>query len=145
VKRGDCLPEGTRSVKPRGVILSEYNKLLEEIDASALMQEELRKTDPNLASASSFLSVVTGAAKRKRGVKEAEDEPIADVGAKVAPTGTAALPPPSVKYLEKQRKTRMVAAKSLLRDELKKTNPSLVSIAAFRKAAYGEESRGAIE
>jgi len=145
VERGERLPKGTRNVTPRSVILAEYNKLLEEIDASALVQEELRKTDPNLASVSSFLSVVTGAAKRKGGVKEAEDEPIAEAGAKVASTGIVALLTPSAKYLEQQPKTRIVAAKSLLGDELKKTNPSMVSIAAFRKDAHGEESRGAIK
>jgi len=58
-----------KKATPRSVILSEYNKLIEEIDASALMQEELRRTEPNLASASSFLNIVCGGTKRKRGVK----------------------------------------------------------------------------
>jgi len=53
-------------VTPRSVVLSEFNRMMEEIDASALMQVELRKIDPTLASASSFLSVVTGGAGRKK-------------------------------------------------------------------------------
>jgi len=55
----------------RSVVLAEYNRMIDEIDASALVQEELRRTDPNLASVSSFLSVVSGGIKRKRSVKEA--------------------------------------------------------------------------
>jgi len=43
------------------------------------------------------------------------------------------------------RVTRITAAKSLLRDELKKVHPSNTSIAAFRKAAYGDESGGEVE
>jgi len=37
--------------------------------------------------------------------------------------------------------TRITAAKSLLKEELRKTNPSSASVAAFRKAAYGDESQ----
>jgi len=36
---------------------------------------------------------------------------------------------------------RITAAKSLLQDELKKTNTSSTSIAAFREAAYGDENQ----
>jgi len=45
-------------------------------------------------------------------------------------------------YFEQQRAMRITAAESLLRDELKKPNPSPVSLAAFRQAAYGDESVG---
>jgi len=40
--------------------------------------------------------------------------------------------------LEIQRATRITAAESLLRDELRKPNPSQVSLAAFRQVAYGD-------
>jgi len=53
------------------------------------------------------------------------------------PTGR---PQPSARYIEKQRVIRITAAESLLKEELAKNNPSLTSIAAFRKAAYGDES-----
>jgi len=56
----------------RSVVLSEFNKMMDEIDASALFQEELRETDPTLASASSFLSVVTGGAGRKKNAQTAK-------------------------------------------------------------------------
>jgi len=125
----------------RSVVLAEYNRMIDEIDASVLVQGELRKTDPTLASASSFLDVVTGGGtKRKRSVKEAEDVPATEGGdVPVATKVVDVLPPPSAKYLEKQRTTRILAAESLIRDELRKANPSETSIAAFRKAAYGDE------
>jgi len=40
---------------PRSVVLSDFNKMMNEIEISALLQEELRKTDPTLASVSSFV------------------------------------------------------------------------------------------
>jgi len=46
------------------------------------------------------------------------------------------------RYEERMRVTRITAAKSLLRDELKKVHPSNAAIAAFRTAAYGDESWG---
>jgi len=52
---------------------------------------------------------------------------------------------PTARYLEKQRTTRIIAAEPLLRDELKKVNPSLASGTAFRKAAYGNETMGETE
>jgi len=129
-----------KNVTPGSVVFAENNKMIEEIDASALMQDELRRTDPNLASASSFLSVLTGGTKRKRSVKESENVTVTETETKVVSTKLAVVQPPSVRYLEKQRTTRIVAAESLLRDELKKINPSMTSVAAFRKAAYGDES-----
>jgi len=54
-------------VTPRSVVLSDFNKMLDEIEVSEMLQEELRKTDPTLASASSFLNVVTKGAGRKKG------------------------------------------------------------------------------
>jgi len=124
----------------RSVVLAEYNRRIDEIDASALMQVQLRKRDPTLASASSFLDVVTGGGtKRKRSVKEAGNVPATEGGdVPVATKVVDVLPPPSAKYLEKQRTTCILAAESLIRDELRKVNPSETSIAAFRKAAYGD-------
>jgi len=69
------LAEIRNSVTPGGVVLSEFKRMMKEIDASELMQEELRKIDPTLASASFFLSVVTGGAGRKKISKKAEDAP----------------------------------------------------------------------
>jgi len=47
---------------PRNVILAEFNRMMEEIDVSTLAQKELIRTEPHLASAASFLSVVSGGA-----------------------------------------------------------------------------------
>jgi len=46
--------------------------MIKEIEVSEMLQEELRKTDPTLASASSFLNVVTGGAGRKKGARSGE-------------------------------------------------------------------------
>jgi len=136
--------------------------MIEEIDVSTLVRNELMRTEPHLASAASFLSVVSGGASRNKLEQKTEamverssdvayagsvdvaadaavmtTETIADVGAAV-PSGPS---PWEIKYAERRRVTRITAAKSLLKDELKKRNPSSVSIAAFRKAAYGDESK----
>jgi len=83
----------------RSVVLAEYNRMIDEIDASALMQEELRRTDPTLASVSSFLSVVAGGIKRKRSVKEAGDVPATGVEDKTTSKKIVEMPPLSAKYL----------------------------------------------
>jgi len=132
---------------------------------STLVRNELIKTEPHLASAASFLSVVSGGTLHNKGERKTDatverpsgvayvgstdvaasvgamtTEIIADVGAAV-PSGPS---PWEIKYAERQPVTRITASKSLLKDELKKKNPSSFSIAAFRKAAYGDESKAEI-
>jgi len=51
---------------PRKVILADFNRLMSEIEVSNLLQEELIRTEPQLASAASFLNIVTGGAASKR-------------------------------------------------------------------------------
>jgi len=51
---------------PRNVILAEFNRKMEEIDVSTLVQKELIRTEPHLASAASFLSVVSGRASNSK-------------------------------------------------------------------------------
>jgi len=176
---------GPESVKsPRNVILDDFNRLLAEIEVSSLVQEELIRTEPQLASATTFLEIVTSGAPNKLRTGANPDEttgittdaiPIKetfdDVGDETAITGVAVVEDVAVvtvrtdvasvmsaaniaagvtrglslkeaKYEERMRVTRITAAKSLLKDELKKAYPSSVSIAAFRKAAYGDESCG---
>jgi len=122
----------------------------------------LIRTEPHLASAASFLNVVSGGtsiSKTKRKAEATFDRPSGadgDVGADVATDAAvttteivadvvAAVPSgPSqreIKHAERQRVTRITAAKSLVKDELRKTNPSSASIAAFHKATYGDESQ----
>jgi len=113
--------------------------MIDEIDSSALVQEELRNKDPTLASASSYLSVVTGGGggKRKRDVKDAGDVPATGMGDKSSlKEAVGVIPLQSAKFMERQRITRITAAESLISDELKKANLSEASLAAFRKAAY---------
>jgi len=129
---------------------------------STLVRKELIKTEPHLASAASFLSVVSGVLSFSNVERKTEatfERPSdvvyagsADVAADAAVATSeiivdvrAAVPsgpsPWEIKYAERQPVTRITAAKSLLNDELKKMNPSSKSIAAFRKAAYGDESK----
>jgi len=183
-------------VTPRSVVLADFNKMLKEIEISEMLQQEQRKTDPNLASASSFLNVVTGGRGRKKEAKPVEvaieaAESIrrnAEMSEVVRPNAEAAesvrrdVEQPGIETvivgdpegvseevlstggmattavrigvnttaqrqlpdtsLEQQRATRITAAKSLLRDELRKPNPSPVSLAAFRQAAYGDGGIG---
>jgi len=71
VESGLCEPDKTETsvnqdtgVKnlrsPRNVILEDVNRMMEEIDVATLVQKELIRTEPYLASAASFLSVVSG-------------------------------------------------------------------------------------
>jgi len=55
-------------------------------------------------------------------------------GAETASTTLSGQQQPTARYIEKQRTTRIVTAEFLLREELKKANPSLASVTAFRKA-----------
>jgi len=52
---------GSESITtPRKVILADFNRLMAEIEASSLVQEELIRTEPQLASTASFLSILSG-------------------------------------------------------------------------------------
>jgi len=138
-------------VTPRSVILADFNLMMGEIDAANLLQEELIRTEPQLASAYSFMNIVSGGKPTniRRSALAAERSPhtaIEDAGAVVgvnaAANVTTEMPSgPSlrdVKFAERQRLTRITAAKSLLEEELRKKNPSIVSVATFHREAYGE-------
>jgi len=138
---------------PRNVILAEFNRMMEEIDVSTLVRNELIRTEPHPASAAFFLSVVSGGASPNKIERKSEvmiertpdvayarsadvaadaaammTEIIADVGVAV-PSGPF---PWEIRYAERQQVTRITASKSLLNEELKKKNPSSFAIAAFR-------------
>jgi len=125
----------TEKVKPM-----EAQQILKEIDATVLLQQELMRSDPLLASASSFLSVVCGGER-----KSTDDKNISEANVKMARPAkrvppTIDRPPMSARCVEKQRVIRITVSESLLKEELAKDNLSLASIAAFRKAAYGDEN-----
>jgi len=133
----------------RSVILADFSRLISEIDASTRLQEELIRTEPHLAFASSFLNVVSGRKPMNSTRKEAkilfERSSCADVAAIGVSVGVLAEMPSGLasreeKYAERMRVTRITAVKSLLKEELKKKNPFSASIAIFRKKLYGEES-----
>jgi len=122
-----------------------------EIDAANLLQEEIIRTEPQLASANSFMNIVSGGKPTnvKGSVVIAERSPHtaiesagAVVGVDAAAKATTEKPSETslrnAKFAERQRLTRITAAKSLLKEELRKKNPSIASIATFRRQAYGE-------
>jgi len=107
--------------------------MMREIDAANLLQEELIRIEPQLASAYFFMNIVSGGKPTnttKKGSYVASERPpcaavedagvVADFGA--AANVTTEMPSgPSlrdVKYAERQRVTRITAAKSLLKEEL---------------------------
>jgi len=57
-------------VEPSNKIIAESQRILQEIDGSKLLQEELIRRDPSLASVSSFLSTVCGAVSKDKNVKK---------------------------------------------------------------------------
>jgi len=138
--------EETPKDTPTGVMENERSveerRMIKEIDASVLLQQKMMRNDPLLSSASSFLSVVcggegrnsTGKDKAGKSVKATETVP------RILPIVEAVQP--SLRVVEKQRAIRIIAAESLLREELAKIKPVLASVAAFRKAAYGKKCLG---
>jgi len=150
---------------PRNVILAEFNRMMDEIDVSTLVQKKLISTEPHLASAASFLNVASGGTfmgKPKPGAEletmvirppviECAADATATTIAEIATAGSVAEvtvvagcgpTKGEIKSAERQRLIRITASKSLLKDELKKPNPSSASIVSFCKAAYGEDSKG---
>jgi len=125
-------------------VTTESQRILKEIDGSELLQDELMRRDPSLASVSSFLSTVCeGGSRDKNMKKKNEAKNKADIV-----TGTIPLSIQTrsdARYIEKQRTTRIIAVKSLLEEELAKSRPSLASIATFRAAAYGDDRSGKAE
>jgi len=129
-----------RIPSPRSVVLAKYNQILKEIEASTLAQEELQRSEPDLASAASFREVVMRGMEEGKKLKKHGDglgQPIALGTTKVVVGDVSRA---EAKYNARQQAIRVTAAKSLLKEELAKANPSLASVSAFPKAAYGDES-----
>jgi len=121
------------STTPRKTILADFNRLIAEVDASELVQKELRRTEPQLASASSFLNIVSGGTskdKNKLLTDEALDRPAyvpTDVSSVVDASRAAdvALEGQSQresKYAERMRVTRITAA-VLFKRQLEENKP----------------------
>jgi len=140
-----------KPVTPRSVVLADFNLMMEEINVASLLREELIWTEPQLASAYSFMNIVSGGdpTNARRPFVATERFPhtaIGDVGVAVGVDAAAnvmtEMPSgPSlrdVRIAGRQRLTRITAAKSLLKEELRKKNPSVTSIAIFRREVYGE-------
>jgi len=120
-----------------GKVTTESQRMMDEIDGAKLLQDELIRRDPSLASISSFLNTVCGVTaprKKTEGIEGANVRVTEDKErTAVISTKTRA----EEKCLEKQRIKRILVAKTILEEELAKDEPSLFSAAAFRKAAYG--------
>jgi len=130
------------NVTTKKMRLMEAQRMIEEIDVTVLLQQELMKSDPLLASASFFLSAVCGGERKSRNDKNISDENVKMAGTALRVPPTIDRPQSSARCVQKQRVIRITASELLLKGELAKENPLVASIAAFRKAAYGDESRG---
>jgi len=117
----------------------ERQRILQEIDRSKLLQNELIRRDPSLAFVSSFLSTVCGGgSKDKNRVKKDKEQN------KVGEIVIGSIPPPiqprlDARHIEKHHTTQIVAAKSILEEKLPKARPSVASIATVGATAYGDE------
>jgi len=121
------------------ICVAERCRIMTEIEKSKLLREELIRQDPSLATVASSMSTVCGGSTVETTGKDRVDGEIRAADPKCATTPGQIQPRTDAKYVERQRLTRITAAKSLLEEELQKTRPSLSSIAAFRAAAYGED------
>jgi len=133
-KKGEVTVVGTKEI-----CVAERCRMLTEIEKSKLLRDELIRQDPSLATVTSFMSTVCSGPTLKNTGKDRVDDKIKATNPKGATTPGQSQPRADAKYVERQRLTRITAAKSLLEEELQKTRPSLESITAFRAAAYGED------
>jgi len=133
--------DGNKRVStPRSVVLAVYSQLLKEIEVSTLTQEELRRSEPDLASAASFLNVVTMGVEEGQRLGKASIVVGKPLGTETAEVTVGGVSRAEAKYNENQRRIRIIDAKSLLKEELAKVNSSLASVPHFRRVAYGDES-----
>jgi len=122
---------------PCDKVVTESQRMMNAIDGSKLLHEELIRREPSLASISSFLNTVCGGTAREKKAEKTEEANIRITENKVTSVTLPIKTRSEMKYMEKQRVSRILVAKTLLEEELAKDEPSLFSIAAFRTAAYG--------
>jgi len=121
---------------------TESHRILKEIDGSKLLQEELIRQDPSLASVSSFLSTVCGGGTRDKNIKKKDEAKNKEADTEIEIIPLSVQTRSEARYMEKQHTNRIVAAKSLLVEELAKARPSAEPIVTFHATADGEDKSG---
>jgi len=128
---------------PCDKVITKSQRMMNEIDGSKLLHDELIRSEPSLASISLFLNTVCGRTASEKKAEKTEEANIRITENK----GTSVTLPiktrSEAKYMEKQRVLRILVVKTFLEEELAKEEPSSFSIAPFRTAAYsGDGSEG---
>jgi len=103
-----------RVLTPRSVMLTEYNQLLKEIEASTLTQEELGRSEPDLVSAASFLNVVTMGVEEGQHLRKAVSVVVKRLGTETAEVVVGGMSGAETKYNANQQLIRITAATSIL-------------------------------
>jgi len=105
IGRTDEKVDGNKRVStPRSVVLAEYNQLLKEIEASTLTQEELRRSEPDLASAASFLIVVTMGVEEGQRLRKASSVVAKPLRTETAEVTVGEMSRAEAKYKDNQRR-----------------------------------------
>jgi len=108
--------------------------MLSEIEVSKLLQGELLKIDPSLASASSFLNTVCARETKEKKVKKQGDAEIRVKGSALEIMAVPTKVQMSARVLEQQRLTRILVSKTMLEEELAKDVPSAVIVSILEMA-----------
>jgi len=145
ISREKETPSEGKIVRKGDLTTLELQRILKEIENSKLLREELKEQDLSLASASSFLNVVCGRTSKNKGLQKTREIQGKPSGSKVGVIAYLTKEQLEDKYLKKQRVIRIIAAKSLLKEELAKAEPSWAPVATFRAAAGRGEEPGSGE
>jgi len=135
-------PSENKPVRKGDLTTVESQRILEEIENSKLVREELKKQDLALGSASSFLNVVCGGTSKDKGSQKTGEMQSKSSGSKIGAIAYLTKEQLEAKYMEKQRVIWIIAAKSLLEEELAKAESSWASVATFGAAAGDGEEPG---
>jgi len=111
--------------------------MMKEIDDSKLLHEELIRRETSIASVFLLLNTVCGGTAREKKAEKTDEANIRITENRVMSVTLPTKTRSEAKYIEKQRVTRILVAKTLLEEELAKDDKSLFSITAFCTAAYG--------
>jgi len=110
-------------------------RILRDVGAAELMRAEIAKTNPEFASVSAFIGAVCGE-RRVTGKDEVVDSAdVEEVPINIGSVLTGRSQEQEQRYLERQRLTRITAAKLLLKEELGKKKTVEAVINASGKAA----------
>jgi len=132
---GDLVAEmASTSGEAKEIRSDERCRILRDVDKAELMREEIARTNPEFASVSSFLGTVCGESHMTAKDKVSGESGVEETSAEGGKRNTERSIQQEQRYIERQRLTRITAAKSLLKEELAKKNPVEAFVNAYRKA-----------